>query len=385
MESRSGQTEPARRRQEGGTGGTIHVFIGTKAQYIKTAPLLRLMDERGVGYRLVDSGQHAELTERLREELDVRAPDAVFGGDRDVTSIPEAVAWAAKLASRLPLSRRTLRREFFDGRGGVCVVHGDTPTTLLSLLVGRRAGLQVAHLEAGLRSGSLLHPFPEELIRIVVMRFADVLFAPSPEARRNLEEMQPRGAIVELPANTTLEAVRHAVGDLDASGDGPALVTTHRVENLARPSRLRRLVGYVEDVARREPVQFVAHGPTLRALESSELDDRLEETGVEVVRLLPHDEFVTRLARARFVITDGGSIQEECYYLGVPTLLWRKRTERPEGIGENVVISGYDDQTVRRFLADPQQYRRSPMEVDSEPSRLILDHLQREVRGQRPG
>lgn len=353
----------------------IHVFIGTKAQYIKTAPLLRLMESRGVRYRLVDSGQHANLTVRLREELGIDPPDAMYGGRGDVESIPRAVLWAMKLAANLLRPRRDLRREFFEGRGGVCVVHGDTPTTLLSTLLGWRAGLRVAHLESGLRSRRLLHPFPEELVRIAVMRLADVLFAPHPEAGRNLREMAPRGTVVELPANTTLEALRYALGELKASGDGPAIVTTHRTENLARSSRLRRLVGYVTEIGRSEPVEFVAHGPTLNALRSTGLYRELEDAGVEVVPLLPHREFAARLARARFVITDGGSIQEECYYLGVPTLLWRKRTERPEGVGHNVVVSSYDDETVRGFLAAPEEHRRSTVEAGHEPSEAILGHL----------
>lgn len=360
--------------------GGIHVFIGTKAQYIKTAPLLRLMDERGVPYRLVDSGQHAELSVGLRRELGVREPDVSIGGGQDVNSIGEAVAWAAKLAARGLRTRRAVRRDVFGGSGGVCLVHGDTPSTLLGALLARRAGLRMAHLEAGLRSGRLLHPFPEELIRVLTMRLADVLFAPHEEACGNLERMGPRGTVVELPANTTVEALRYALGGLEAPGGGPALVTTHRVENLTRRSRLRRLVGYVTGIAEREPVQFVAHGPTLKVLRSRGLVHRLRDAGVVLMPLMSHGEFAARLARARFVITDGGSIQEECHYLGVPTLLWRKHTERPEGLGRNVVLSGYSDGTVRQFLAAPEEHRRPPVAADQRPSRVVLAYLHRVVR-----
>lgn len=354
---------------------TLHVFIGTKAQYIKTAPLLRLMDARGVEYRLLDSGQHADLAVGLREELEVRAPDATFGGDGDVESMGQAVVWAARLASKLLHGRNRLLRDVFGGLGGVCVVHGDTPTTLITALLARRAGLRVAHLEAGLRSGRLLHPFPEEIVRILVMRIADLLFAPHDRARRNLEEMGVRGTVVPLPANTTLESLRHALGELKAPGDGPAVVTSHRVENLTRARRLRQLVGHVCDVAEREPVIFVAHGPTRRALRSSGLDGELRRAGVDLRPLARHREFVALLARARFVITDGGSIQEECFYLGVPTLLWRKRTERPEGVGRNAVLSGYDAETVRAFLEAPEEHRRRPVKTDVRPSEVILDTL----------
>ncbi len=94
----------------------IHVFIGTKAQYIKTAPLLRLMDERRVTYRLIDTGQHATFAQGLRRELGVREPDVRLGSGADVTSIPKALAWALGVGQLL-LRPGKARRELFGGRG----------------------------------------------------------------------------------------------------------------------------------------------------------------------------------------------------------------------------------------------------------------------------
>ena len=354
----------------------IHVFLGTKAQYIKTAPLLRLMDERGVDYRLIDSGQHGALSVGLREELDVRDPDHVLGDGRDVDTIPQAAVWAAKLAAELASPRR-LRREVFGGQGGVCVVHGDTPSTLLSALMARRAGLEVAHLEAGLRSKHLLHPFPEELIRVVVMRFADLLFAPDDEAVANLRRMKVKGEVVRLEANTVLEALRHDLRAAPPPGSGPAVVTMHRVENLNRSGRTVKLVETVERVAAERPVRFVVHGPTRETLRKGGHDRRLAAAGVELVPLAPHREFVAMLHAAPFVITDGGSIQEECALLGVPTLLWRMSSERPDGLGRNVVLSRYDDATIRDFLDDPERHRHPTALADANPSAQALEHLLR--------
>jgi UDP-N-acetylglucosamine 2-epimerase len=336
------------------------------------------MQRRGVEYRLVDSGQHADLTVRLRDELGVPAPDVALGMGGDVDSVAEALVWAGRLTSELLRTRRALLKDVFGNRGGVCVIHGDTPTTLITALLARRAGLAVAHLEAGLRSPHLFHPFPEEFVRRAVTRIADLLFAPHEEARRNLERASARGEIVVLAANTTLEALRHALGELKAPGDGPPVVTCHRVENLVARWRLRRLVTYVREIALEMPVDFVAHGPTAKALRSSGLERPLrEQPNVRLVPLMSHTDFVRRLSRAPFVITDGGSIQEECFYLGVPTLLWRKSTERPEGISRNAVVSGYDDETVRTFLAHPDEYRRPPVGEDVRPSATILDRLER--------
>lgn len=358
-------------------GAVIHVFLGTKAQYIKTAPLLRLLDARDVPYRLIDSGQHAALSVGLREELGVREPDYVLAEGKDITRIGQAATWALKLLVKL-IGGQRLRREVFGGQGGVCVVHGDTPSTLLSTLMARRAGLKVAHLEAGLRSGHLLHPFPEELIRIVVMRLATLLFAPDDTSASNLRRMRVRGEVVRLPGNTVVEALHHelTVAD-DAPGSGPVIVTMHRVENLNRRERVEQLVSVVERIAAEQPVRFVQHGPTSDVLDRRGYDRRLRAAGVELVGLAPHGQFVAMLRAAPFVITDGGSIQEECALLGVPTLLWRGATERLDGVGDNVVVGGYDPQVVRRFLDDPDAYRRDAADTALTPSEVVLDHLVR--------
>ncbi len=350
----------------------IHVFIGTKAQYIKTAPLIRLMDARGVEYRLSDSGQHAALSVELRAELGVRPPDYVFAADRDVASIPAAVRWAGRLAGRL-LSAARLREDVFGGYGGICVVHGDTPSTLLSAAMARRAGLRVAHIEAGLRSHRLLHPFPEELIRVVVMRMANLLFAPDADAVANLTAMGIRGEVVPLAGNTSIEAVRYAAAG-SMGRDGPAIFTMHRVENLHRRARVEAFVELLERAAALGPIRLVMHEPTRAALEGHLLD-RIQSAGVETVPLVPHTEFVGMLAAAPYVVTDGGSVQEECALLGVPTLLWRERTERANGLDHNVVLSRYRPAVVRSFLEDPDRRRRVPVLPDVNPSEQVLDRL----------
>ena len=346
----------------------IHVFIGTKAQYIKTAPLLWRMDADGTAYRLIDSGQHAVLATSFQDELGVREPDVRLGGENDVASIPHALGWALRLAACL-VSKRRLRDRVFGGLGGVCVVHGDTPSTLLGMMLARRAGLSVAHLEAGLTSRRWLHPFPEELIRRLVARRADLLFAPDDRAVRHLEAMGARGRIVAVPGNTVLETLRRV--DPAVSGEGPVIVTMHRVENLHRRRRREGLAALVGRVAVRRDVRWLLHRPSSAAL-GRETMDRLERCGVRLTALVGHAEFLELLAAAPFVITDGGSVQEECAMLGVPTLLWRDRTDRPDGMGANVVLSHYDPEIVGDFMADPDRYRRSLRIPATDPSALIL-------------
>jgi UDP-N-acetylglucosamine 2-epimerase len=357
----------------------IHVFIGTKAQYIKTAPLLRLMDDKGVEYRLIDSGQHAEIASLMRSELGVREPDYVFGGDRDIATVPQAVVWSARIAARLWSGRR-LRREVFAGRGGICVVHGDTPSTLLSCLIAMRAGLRVAHMETGLRSGKLTHPFPEEIIRHIVMRLADLCFAPTPDAARYLDSIRKRGRTIPLDGNTSLEALRYALETGRNTATGPAMVTMHRVENLRSRERVELFAETVLRIAQDHPVHFVVHEPTRHAIGKFGVEARLATAaGVTMTPLLAHNEFVAKLREAPFAITDGGSIQEECAMIGLPTLLWRDRTEWEFGLDANVVLSHYDRAAIDAFLADPGRLRRPPSVPTVQPSVQILDELLAEL------
>jgi UDP-N-acetylglucosamine 2-epimerase (non-hydrolysing) len=358
------------------TSDGLHVFIGTKAQYVKTAPLLRLFDERGTPYRLIDSGQHAALSAELRRELGVREPDVTLGGASDITTIPAAIRWSLTIALRL-LDGRRVRRELFGGRGGICVVHGDTPSTLLATLLARRAGLRVAHLEAGLRSRSAFEPFPEELVRRVVMRLSSLLFAPDEVAEANLRRRGLGGRTVRTSANTVVDALRYSLADTPVAPTGPAVVTMHRVENLHRPERVRGFVELVERLAATRPVTFVVHGPTANTIAPHR--SRLEAAGVELVPLLPHAAFTRLLAAAPLVVTDGGSIQEECALLGVPTLLWRAATERPDGLGANVVLGRYDAPTVDEFVAAPDALRRPPLTAQVHPSADILEVLERRL------
>ena len=364
------KTTAARSRSTDGPP-LIHVVWGTKAEAIKVAPVLREMDRRGVPYRLIETGQHGAYLPVLRERLAVREPDVSLGGGSDADTLPAAARWAFGLAGSLA-SRDSLRSRVFGDQDGVCLVHGDTPSTLLATLMARRAGLPVAHLESGLRSGSFRHPFPEELIRVLVTRRSATCFAPDATSAENLRSMGLAARIVETSGNPGLEALREAVTDVEP-GSGQVVATMHRVENL---HNAKRFDGFLDLLGRLDrPATFVIHPPTDAVLARRGGRSSVEAGGVATSGLVPYDEFVTMLAAAPFVVTDGGSIQEECARLGVPTLLWRDRTERPDGVGDNVVVSRYDSAEVDAFLADPYRWRRPRKLSDERPAAQVVDVL----------
>ena len=362
----------------------IYVFIGTKAQYIKTAPLLRLMQAAGVPYFLIDSGQHAAFAAVLRKEFDIKEPDAALRSNGDIKTVTEAAMWFLQNLGKAILRPRQLRREIFPQGPGICLIHGDTPSTLLALILAKRAGMKIAHIEAGLRSFNILKPFPEELVRVICMRFSDFLFCPSDWAFENLKKMKTRGKTYNVKQNTNVEALNYSL--LKSSGEPEVtspycLLTVHRVETILNRKRLTFVVELAERIAKERQVVFVLHEPTRKKLVDFGLIDRIQSNAnINSFGLVDHGTFLNLIASAEYVISDGGSIQEECYYLDAPCLVMRSETERMEGLDGNVRLGDFDPASIDDFLANFATLRTGTRVKNAEPSKRILEVIMAEAR-----
>ncbi len=359
----------------------IHVCYGTQAELIKLAPILRELDARGVPHRVIDTGQHFAQTESLRPQLGLRPPDCVLWSGRGVYSKARAALWSAEILARCLLDRPRLRRQAFAPGPGVVVVHGDTMSTMLLSAMARMLGLVLAHVESGLRSYRWLHPFPEEIIRVIANRWARLLLAPGDWAADNLRRMKVKGRIVTLPANTGKDALDYVLSQPCAGAAIPpqpyALASIHRFETVTSPACTRKAVEVVIGAARRLRVVWPLHTVTRAAIERAGLMPSLQAANVELRDIQPYAHFAVLLREASFVIADGGSIQEESWFLDKPCLLLRHATERQEGLGENVVLSRWDAGVIEQFLANPQNHRRRTAPSDESPSRRVVDELLR--------
>ncbi len=268
---------------------------------------------------------------------------------------------------------------------GICVVHGDTASTLLGALIARRAGWHVAHVESGLRAPRLLEPFPEELIRRIVPRLAHMVFPPDDASDTALRAMKISARIEPTNGNTIIERflpdIMRKRSQLAATdlGTGPVLVQIHRTENLWPTRRVRRLERLLAQVSAHHPVRAILHPATRHRFERTGTVDRMHDCGIVVDDFVTWDASLEAVCRARFVITDGATRQEECAAYGVPTLLWRRSTERQDGIGDNVVLAS-DQSTIDRFLATFDILRRPPRQMSSQPSAHIVQVLRRMAR-----
>ncbi len=354
----------------------IHVVIGTKAQLVKMGPVMAELESRGAAWNFVFTGQHHETIRDLRENFGVRDPDVVLHEGRDIKSVPAMAVWMARI-----LARALLRRPdpFRGDRRGIVLVHGDTFSCLLGALLARVRGLRVGHVESGLRSFDLFNPFPEELTRVLTFRLTDVYFCPGAWAVENLRGH--RGRKIDTVHNTLLDSLRLAAARME-SVDVPVprgrycVVSLHRFENIFDRAAMERVVGLVERIAERMPALFILHPPTRAKLKRFGMMERLK--GNPRIRLRPRYDyfrFIKLVWNSEFLATDGGSNQEECFYMGKPCLLLRKATERQEGIGRNVVLSRYEESAVDGFLENYRDLAFGFADFGESPTRTIVDEV----------
>lgn len=357
---------------------TITTIVGTRAQLIKMAPVIRELESRGLSVNLLFTGQHRETMDELLREFSVRSePRYVYRG-KEIAGIGRMLRWLPRVLFRL---LRHSREYFPSGPGPHFVlVHGDTVSTLAGALAAKLLGSRVAHIESGLRSFKLFHPFPEELTRLAVFRLTDVAFCPGDWATSNMQRY--RVEMVNTGANTLLDAMRYALTADDPGAPVPdvpyCVVSIHRFENIFFHRRLEHIVSLIEQVAREYRVVFVAHPATRKRLQKSGLLKRLaDNANIRVIPRSGYLAFIKLIGGARFVVTDGGSNQEELSYLGIPTLLLRKASERMEGMGSTVTVSGYRRDTVLEFLNGVRVRARGNGDlIDNEsvrPSGMIAD------------
>jgi UDP-N-acetylglucosamine 2-epimerase (non-hydrolysing) len=303
--------------------------------------------------------------------------------------------WFGKILARCLFAPRSIfaSASADEGTGhaekDLVVIHGDTLSALLGAVMGRVARLEVAHIEAGLSSFNLWNPFPEELTRRLCFRLSHVLYCPGSWAAGNVARLGR--VVVDTEANTLCDTLALALQREQRRDHVPlvpyAIASLHRFENIFRRRRLEELLEILEELAEHYRVLFILHPPTDRQLRQLGLMQRLEANrNIELRPRYTYFDFVALLQQAEFVATDGGSVQEESNYLGVPCLILREGTERREGIGANALLSRLDRDLIRDFASDPARFRRPPLAGRLRPSECIVDSLtERQRLGTRAG
>jgi UDP-N-acetylglucosamine 2-epimerase (non-hydrolysing) len=351
----------------------ILVVFGTTGELIKLAPVLLRLDARGHRYVLATTGQQVQQIPGFLEQFELRQPDVWLARGRkgrDLRVNSDIPGWFANVT-------RSWLRERGRFRGvPLVLVHGDTMTTVLGSAIGRSLRATVAHIEGGLRSYDLRHPFPEELNRKLATALSRIHYAPGAWAAANLRG----GEVVDTGSNTirdSLELVSEAEPPIPVPEDPFGIVSLHRFELLNNRKLLTETMGVLAEASSRTPLLFIDHSVTVAALTRFGLDRHFDNTSFVRIPRLRFFDFVRVERRSAFVVTDSGGSQEECYYLDLPCLVHRAKTERREGLGENALLSQMRADVLQDFLGDPSRFRRrSPLPVAS-PSEVIVGDLER--------
>jgi len=310
---------------------SIAIVAGTRPECLKTASLVRALRLRSeVRALLLGSGQHQAMVTNTFAHLGLAC-------DVDLPQVG-----GHSLSTTVAALRAQLREACRDIGATVLVSQGDTSTAYATALAARDLGVPLAHVEAGLRTGDPMRPFPEEAFRRRIAPLAQWHFAPTASAAENLLHERVAAERVHVVGNTIIDELRLALA-MQATSDPPAAVgrrlvtlTLHRRENYGRG--LDTVCGAVLALlARRHDLEVVCPvhpnptvGNRIRRLLSA-------EPRVRLVDPMPYRPFVQLLRASQLVITDSGGIQEEAPYLGTPVLVARDATERPEALATGFV------------------------------------------------
>ena len=365
--------------------------FGTRPEAIKLAPVVRAVQATdGVKHALCVTAQHREMLDQVLDVFNLR-PDFdlnVMKPGQDLSYITSAV---------------------IDGVGRVIdeflpdwvIVQGDTTTAFASALAAFYRKVKVAHVEAGLRTGNIFSPWPEEMNRKLVTQLSSMHFAPTQKAADNLYRENVSEALVEVTGNTVIDALLSVATRLTEdralqtryaarfsflnSSRRLILVTGHRRENF--DGGLARVCQALVEIARRGDVEMVypVHlNPQVQATAKATLAGCANIHLIEPLDYLP---FVYLMQRAYLIVTDSGGIQEEAPGLGKPVLVTRDTTERPEAIEAGTArLVGTSSEALigeaGRLLDDPDAYRamaraRNPF-GDGTAAQRIVCRLMRE-------
>lgn len=354
----------------------LYFVIGTRAQFIKVAPVLRAMKDQGLPYTLIYTAQHRENIDEILDIYQLPQPDRVMYHRGEANTKSSFLRWFATLFFEILFHAKKYIPE-----PGLLFTHGDTFTAWLAALLGKRSGCTVIHIESGCRSFNLLSPFPEEISRLITFAMTDIYLCADEWAVNNLRWY--RGEKINMGANTILDGVRYALScpresRFEFEAQPYAVVSIHRFENIFTARFTEFILPTLKEIANSHRLIFTLHPTTRERLRALGLfDDLASHPNIQLHERFGFVDWINVCNQAEFVISDGGSNQEELSYLGVPTLLFRNETERQEGLGKNIVVSRFDRQVIQQFYQNPGAYRREPTPPDAQPSQVIIQTIQR--------
>ena len=324
----------------------VAYVLGTKAQFIKSKFILEYMVDKGYELTILDTGQHRLITENeLRYFKNEYSYINLVDNKKNISSIHGMIYWFFRIIffKNINLQGKNLK---------YCFIHGDTISTLIGLFIGKRNKLRIVHIEAGLKSNNWFQPFPEEIVRSIVSRYSDIVSVENDECYKNIKNKKNK-LFIHLRKNTINDAVLDSLSKVTINKQNKLTVTVHRTENIYDKRKLNNLVNLlikIADLNKFESINWYCHDITRRALKKYGHEKKLNAKKINLKDLIPHNEFLIELINSKCVITDGGSIAEECSILNQNTIIWRDVVENSNYLKNNVFLSKYNIEEIINFL-----------------------------------
>jgi UDP-N-acetylglucosamine 2-epimerase (non-hydrolysing) len=338
----------------------VMTIFGTRPEAIKMAPLVLELQKHPEQFESIVTvtAQHRQMLDQVLNIFNI-TPDHDLNIMKDRQTLIDVTTRGLE----------GLDKVMKEVKPDIVLVHGDTTTTFVASLAAYYNQIVVGHVEAGLRTWNKYSPFPEEMNRQLTGVMADLHFSPTSKSAANLlQENKPEENIF-VTGNTAIDALKTTVKDayhhevLDRLGnDRLILMTAHRRENLGEPMRnmfraIKRIVDEQKDVQVVYPVHL---NPVVRELADEVLGN---DPRIHLIEPLDVIDFHNFASRAYLILTDSGGVQEEAPSLGVPVLVLRDTTERPEGIEAGTLkLAGNEEQPIydmaTELLTDREVYEK---------------------------
>lgn len=360
----------------------LFFFLGTEAELIKIFPVIIEAKKSGIPYKIIASGQNNIGESRIFQTIDCGKVDLELSKEVDIKkNAVGLLSWWIKTYCK---SVKKIREAFpeTDFKNSKIVVHGDTVSTYMGARIGKKLGMTVCHVEAGLRSHHLFNPFPEEIDRLLTSRIARMHFAPGEEAFQNLNKA--KGEVINTKQNTLLDSLNYSESVPVKSdikkylNDDYFVFVMHRQENLANKRFVSDVVKEVVRASQTRKCIIILHEITKNTFLSMGLMTELEaNSNIIMLPRVDYFDFMKLLSHSLFVITDGGSNQEELYYMKKPCLILRTSTERSEGLGINARLFNGNPADIGTFIKELKHVGCASNKEKNriKPSEIIIDNL----------
>jgi len=338
----------------------IVIIIGTRAELIKSFPIMLELQKQKIPYCFIHTGQHnlQDLCKRFK----VKKPEIVLSHESKEESKfwskinKKSIFWNIDMIFKI----KKILKKFPKLK--YVLYHGDTMTTASASIGSSRLlspfkKYKNAHLEAGLRSWNYKEPFPEEISRIIAGRFSDILFAVSETSKNNLKKYWKKKRVINV-GNSVVDSIYLSYNLAKKnktkifSNKKFALVSIHRHENIINKKRLSAIVEILQNI--KIPTYFALHQSTKRQLIKFALYKKLRKNkNIIIIPTQEYSRFIYQIKHASLIICDGGSMQEESLIFHIPCILLRKATERPEGLNSNFQsLIGVDIEKAKRKIKE---------------------------------